>query len=92
MDSNGKYEKLWQFISFIIQKGCRVLEVSTDEKFLDGNIQKIGVNNQKILLRAAAQGKPINIAQTLNGIVQQTVKVGDKFYIPDKNNVSIFSD
>ena len=35
---HGCYEKLWQFSSFLVQKGLKVLEVSSADKFLDGNI------------------------------------------------------
>ena len=44
IDSNGIFEKLWQFSSFLIQKGLQVLEVSKEEQMLDVNIDKVGTN------------------------------------------------
>ncbi|MEG1529785.1 MAG: hypothetical protein RR338_00625 [Clostridia bacterium] len=73
IDSNGMFEKLWQFSSFVISKGCKVLEVSTDEKFLDINIEKAEVDKNHILLRASQHGKPTYI--------DCTVIVADKQYI-----------
>ena len=45
-DSNGKFEKLWQFSSFLVKKGCKVIAISSEDKFLDGNIQKVPENAQ----------------------------------------------
>jgi hypothetical protein len=85
MDSNGKYEKLWQFSSELLQKGFKILEVSSDEKFLDGNIIKTELEPNKIILRATASGKPENTTHLLNGVTYHAVKVGEKIYIPDKD-------
>lgn len=84
MDSNGMFEKLWQFSSFLLQKGFKVLEVSTDDKFLDINIPKAEADTDKFFLRANAKGKPESITYELNGTVYTAVKVGDKIYVPDK--------
>ena len=59
MDSNGMFEKLWQFSSMLIQKGFKILEVGSDEKFGDGNIVKAEYDSEHIILRASGQGKPI---------------------------------
>ena len=37
-DSNGRFEKHWQFSAYLVQKGFKIVEVSSDDKFLDGNI------------------------------------------------------
>lgn len=34
MDSYGKFEKLWQFSAYMVQKGFKVLAVGNDETFL----------------------------------------------------------
>lgn len=75
MDSNGMFEKLWQFSSMLIQKGFKILEVSTDEKFTDVNIEKAEYDAEHIILRASSQGKPIY----KDGIVE----VEGKQYIPE---------
>ena len=34
-DSYGKFEKLWQFSSYLIQRGCKIVEVNNSDNFLD---------------------------------------------------------
>lgn len=86
-DSNGMFEKLWQFSSFLLQKGFKIIEVSSDEKFLDVNIYKAEINTEEFYLRAHMHGKPANVEFELNGIVYQAIKVGEKLYIPDKSKI-----
>ena len=83
IDSNGYFEKLWQFSSFLISKGLQVLEVSNDEKFIDVNITKAPIDTQRLILRANAKGKPETITQTVNGVAYKAIKVADKIYIPN---------
>ena len=40
MDSNGVFEKIWQFSSLLVQKGFKILEVGSEEKVLDGNFNR----------------------------------------------------
>jgi hypothetical protein len=84
MDCYGMFEKLWQFSSYLIQKGLKVLEVGNNSKFTDGNIDRIEENSEKIFLRANADGKPEYVTQTVNGVTYKAVKVADKVYIPDR--------
>ncbi len=84
MDTNGLFEKMWQLSSYCIQKGLKVIEISNDEKFLDVNITKAEPDNEHFILRANADGKPENITYEIDGITYKAVKVGDKIYIPDK--------
>ena len=84
IDSNGMFEKLWQLSSYCIQKGIKIIEVSNDEKFLDVNISKANVDDDHIILRANADGKPKETTYTIDGITYKAIKVGDKIYIPDK--------
>jgi hypothetical protein len=83
IDSNGTFEKLWQFSSHLIQKGFKVLEVSDSSKFLDLNIPKADLSN-KLTVQAYTQGKPKSVTITLGGIAYTAVKVSDKIYVPDK--------
>lgn len=85
MDSNGMFEKLWQFSAFIVSKGCKVLEVGTDETFHDINIEKAEEDKEHIILRAYSKGKPNYFDKVINGIVYKTVEIQEKKYIPDKN-------
>ena len=84
VDSNGMFEKLWQFSSLLIQKGIKVLEVSSLEKIIDINIKPSPEDKEHIILRANADGKPEYINQTIDGITYKAIKVGDKIYIPNK--------
>lgn len=74
MDSNGVFEKIWQFSSLLVQKGFKILEVGNEEKFLDGNFDRAPEDKQKIILRACSKGQPI-----YNG---NTVQVSGRYYIP----------
>ena len=56
-DSNGRFEKLWQFSSYLVQKGFKIVEVGADDKFLDGNIPKAPAGKQ-VLVRACGIGEP----------------------------------
>lgn len=73
LDSNGKFEKLWQFSAYLIQKGFKIIEVGNEEKFLDGNIDRAPEDKQKIILRASSKGQPVR-----NG---DTIEVNKKHYI-----------
>ncbi len=84
IDSNGMFEKLWQFSSFLIQKGIKVLEASKEEQMLDVNIKKVKYDNNHIFLRANSKGKPEYKEETINNIAYKAIKVADKIYIPNK--------
>jgi len=83
MDSYGMFEKLWQFSAFVISKGCKVLEVSTDEKFIDINIDKAKEDKTHVILRACGHGKPKYVEKTINGINYKAIEVNDKQYISE---------
>ncbi len=84
LDCYGMFEKLWQFSSFLIQKGLKVLEVGGESKFTDGNLSRIVENTEKVVLRANAKGKPEYVTQTIDGVTYKAVKVADKVYVPNK--------
>ena len=84
MDSNGKFEKLWQFSADLIQKDFKILEVGNDEKFLYGDIPKVARSSDKYILRALAKGKPEYTTMVVDGIVYKAIQVKNKIYIPEK--------
>lgn len=86
MDSYGLFNKKWQFSAFLIQKGLRIIEVSDDTQFFDGNISKIKHVTDKYVLCAYAKGKPEYINKIIDDVIYKAVKVGNKFYIPTNNN------
>ena len=87
MDSNGMFEKLWQFSAKLVEKNMDIVEVSRAENILDVNITPAGEDKKLFILRATADGKPEYINQTINGITYKAIKVGDKIYIPNKENI-----
>ena len=56
-DSNGRFEKLWQFSAYLVQDGFKIVEVGADDKFLDGNIPKAPAGNL-LLVRSCGKGRP----------------------------------
>lgn len=81
IDSNGMFEKLWQFSSYLVKKGIKILEVSSDEQFQDMNITRAEENYKEMILRANANGKPQYSENVINSVPQKVVTVGDKSYI-----------
>ena len=71
LDSNGRFEKLWQFSAYLVQNGFKIVEVGADDKFLDGNIPKAPAGNQ-LIVRACGKGRP--------QITGKTVEVRGKHY------------
>ena len=56
-DSNGKFEKLWQFSSFFVCKGFEIVSVAKEENLSFGNIPKANADSHHILIRACSKGK-----------------------------------
>lgn len=84
MDSFGLFEKKWKFSADLIQRGLKIIEVSDDTQFLDGNISRLTEETDKYVLRANANGKPEYINKTIDGITYKAIQVGDSYYIPQK--------
>ena len=57
-DSNGRFEKLWQFSAFLVGKGFKIIEVGADDKFADGDFDRASAEKDKIILRACANRHP----------------------------------
>ena len=56
-DSNGRFEKLWQFSAYLVQKGFKTVQLCSYDKFFDRNIQRSPAGNQ-LLVRACDKGQP----------------------------------
>lgn len=56
-DSNGRFEKLWQFSAYLVNKGFKITAVGSEEKFRDGDLRKVP-ECQTLILRACAKGEP----------------------------------
>ena len=84
IDSNGMFEKLWQFSSYVLQKGLKVLEISNSDNFMDVNTQLADKNTQHVLLRAVHKGKPEYTTHNANGVTYKAIKVDNIIYVPEK--------
>ena len=71
-DSHGMFEKLWQFSSFFVKNGFKVIEIGAEGSFDYGDMDKAPENNEMLYLRACGKG----MAVKNNG----KVKVGVKEY------------
>lgn len=88
IDSNGMFEKLWQFSAYVLQKGMKVLEVSNSDNFIDVNTQLADKDTQHVLLRAVCKGKPEHITQTIDGKYYTAMKVNNMVYVPNKTQLN----
>ena len=84
LDSYGMYETLEDFRLYIFSKGFEIIAASTDENFIDVNIDKTEQDEKHILSRAHHNGKPAKIACEQDGITYNAIQVGEKIYIPNK--------
>ena len=71
-DSNGKFEKLWEFSAYMVSKGFKVIAVNKEEGFENANMPKIAQNKEKITIQAYLTGKPV--------VDGKTISVGDSTY------------
>jgi len=82
-DSYGKFEKIWQFSSYLIQHGCKIVEVNNSDNFLDyKNLPLLTKPSDKIIIRAMEEGRTNYVPHVVNGINCKIVVMGDKAYIP----------
>lgn len=58
MDSNGMFEKLWQFSAFMVSKGFKIIEVGGEDKFDFGDMDRAEQDSNKVIHRACGKGEP----------------------------------
>ena len=87
LDCNGKFEKLWEFSSYLRNKGLRVPEVNNDNDFLDGNIKRAREHPDFLYVQAVQRGKPAETTLTINGKTYRAIEVCGKRYVPDRKDV-----
>lgn len=80
LDSNGMFEKLWQFSSYLVQKGFKILEVGIGENLVEGTFPMVSEAPKKILLRGINKGKPKIQELVHKGKLSKAIKVYDKAY------------
>ena len=87
VDSHGRFEKLWEFSSYLIGKGLKVLEVSNGDTFLDGNIHRAKEHPTFLYIQAARKGRPTMTNMVVDGKHLRAVEVCGRRYAPDRNGV-----
>ena len=40
-DSYGKFEKLWEFSAYLVERGFRIIAVDREQFFIDGTMPKV---------------------------------------------------
>ncbi len=84
IDSNGMFEKQFQFTYYLYERGFEIVEVGDADKFMDVNIKKTDVNTEKMILRAFMHGRPVETTATVRGVTYRAIMVEDKVYIPNR--------
>ena len=57
-DCNGKFQAMWEFNSFLVNKGVEIVAVGRDERMSYGNFPRAEYDAEHIILRACAKGMP----------------------------------
>lgn len=72
LDSYGKFNELYDFSSYLIDKGVKVVKARAEGRFGFGNIPKATPDKAYLILRACDKGQP-----NLNG---EKITVNGKSY------------
>ena len=87
VDSHGRFEKLWQFSSYLVNKGVKVLEVANGDTFLDGNITRAKEHPEYLYIQSAQIGQPTRTTMIVDGKTYPAVEICGRRYVPDKEEV-----
>ena len=87
VDSHGKFEKLWQFSSYHVNKGVKVLEVANGDTFLDGNMKRAKEHPEYLYIQSAQRGQPTKTTVTVDGKTYRAIEICGRKYVPDRNEV-----
>ena len=72
IDSNGSFEKLWQFSSHVVQKGFKILAVHAHPNFDFGDMPELPPDPDKMIIRAYQTDPPT--------ITNNTITLQEKMY------------
>ncbi len=84
LDTYDFTEKLWQFSSYLIQKGFKIIDATNSEKFLDINISPTPNHVNRIIVRACDKGQPEKLVKEIDGVKHNAIRVNTRIYIPDR--------
>lgn len=65
IDSNGMFEKLWQFSAYLVSKGMSIIDASKLENIKETNITPVDYDPEHIFLRATCDDKVEIIDKTI---------------------------
>lgn len=65
VDSNGKFNELYDFSSYLIDKDVKVVKARAEGRFDYGNIPKAAPDKAYLILRACDKGQPILKGNTI---------------------------
>ena len=57
VDSNGKFEKLWEFSAYLVSKGFKILEVGKDDFIIDAGYERVSTPSNKVLVMGYGKGR-----------------------------------
>ena len=87
VDSHGRFEKLWQFSSYLVNKGVKVLEVANGATFLDGNMKRAKEHHEFLYIQSVQRGEPTKTTVTVDGKSYPAIEVCGRRYIPSREKV-----
>ena len=87
VDSHGRFEKLWQFSSYLVNKGVKILEVANGDTFLDGNMKRAKEHPEYLYIQSVQRGQPTKTTVTVDGKTYRAVEICGRRYVPDRNEV-----
>ena len=79
LDSNGRFESLWDFSSFLVSHGFKVLSLSRAEVLVESTFPLIEETN-KLAVREIEKGMPTILEFEYNARKCRGITVGDKLY------------
>ena len=85
VDSHGRFEKLWEFSSYLVSKGIKILEVANGDTFLDGNMKRAKDHPEFLFLQAISKEQPIIENTTIDGTTYRSVEICGRRYVPNRN-------
>ena len=80
LDSNGRFEKLWQFSAYLVNKGFKILEVGTNENIIESTFPTLKEVSNKIMLRGIDRGQPRIETTTYQERSCKAIMLYDKVY------------
>ena len=80
LDSNGKFEKLWQFSLYLVQRDFKILEVGANDNIIECTFPVTKEISSRIMLRAIDKGKPEIQEMTYQDRPCKAITLYDKVY------------